>query len=56
MLCGGKRAVRGLERAEILLAASAGISDAAIADNVRVGGSQFTVPNSVTWKGTLTSH
>lgn len=39
MLSGGKHAVRKLKRAQILLAADAGISDAAIAGSVSVGGS-----------------
>jgi hypothetical protein len=39
MLSGGKHAVRKLKRAQILLAADAGISDAAIASSVSVGGS-----------------
>jgi len=39
MLSGGKHAARKLKRAQILLAADAGISDAAIAGSVSVGGS-----------------
>jgi transposase len=39
MLGGGKHAVRKLKRAQILLAADAGISDEAIAGSVSVGGS-----------------
>jgi transposase len=39
MLSGGKHAVRKLKRAQILLAADAGISDEAIASSVSVGGS-----------------
>src|SRR5471030_2006804 len=39
MLSGGKQAVRKLKRAQILLAANAGISDAVIAGSVSVGGS-----------------
>src|SRR5215467_2363130 len=39
MLSGGKHAARKLKRAQILLAADAGISDEAIASNVSVGGS-----------------
>jgi transposase len=39
MLSGGRHAVRKLKRAQILLAADAGISDAAIAGSVSVGGS-----------------
>jgi transposase len=39
MLSGGKHAVRKLKRAQILLAADAGISDAVIAGSVSVGGS-----------------
>ena len=39
MLSGGKRAVRKLKRAQILLAADAGVSDEAIASSVSVGGS-----------------
>ncbi len=39
MLSGGKHAARKLKRAQILLAADAGIGDEAIADSVSVGGS-----------------
>lgn len=39
MLSGGKHAVRKMKRAQILLAADAGIDDAAIASSVSVGGS-----------------
>jgi transposase len=39
MLSGGKHAVRKLKRAQILLAADAGVSDEAIASTVSVGGS-----------------
>src|SRR5476649_1399926 len=39
MLSGGKHAVRKLKRAQILLAADAGISDATIAGSVSVGAS-----------------
>jgi transposase len=39
MLSGGKHAVRKLKRAQILLAADAGISDEAIASSISVGGS-----------------
>src|SRR5215470_7935152 len=39
MLSGGKHAARKLKRAQILLAADAGISDEAIANSVSVGGS-----------------
>src|SRR6202162_2075086 len=39
MLSGGKHAVRKLKRAQILLAANAGVSDEAIASSVSVGGS-----------------
>jgi len=39
MLSGGRHAVRKLKRAQILLAADAGVSDEAIADSVSVGGS-----------------
>jgi transposase len=39
MLSGGKHAVRKLKRAQILLAADAGIADETIADSVSVGGS-----------------
>jgi transposase len=39
MLSGGKHAVRKLKRAQILLAADAGIGDEAIAGSVSVGGS-----------------
>jgi len=39
MLSGGKHAVRKFKRAQILLAADAGIGDEAIADSVSVGGS-----------------
>ena len=39
LLSGGKRAVRKLKRAQILLAADAGASDETIASAVRVSGS-----------------
>ena len=39
MLSGGKHAARKLKRAQILLAADAGISDEAIASSISVGGS-----------------
>jgi hypothetical protein len=39
MLSGGKLAARKLKRAQILLAADAGISDEAIASSISVGGS-----------------
>ena len=39
MLSGGKHAVRKLKRAQILLAADAGVSDEAIVSSVSVGGS-----------------
>ena len=39
LLSGGKHAARKLKRAQILLAADAGVSDAAIATSVAVGGS-----------------
>jgi hypothetical protein len=39
MLSGGKHPVRKLKRAQILLAANAGVSDEAIASSVSVGGS-----------------
>jgi hypothetical protein len=39
LLSGGKQAVRKLKRAQILLAADAGVSDAEIAANVAASGS-----------------
>jgi hypothetical protein len=39
MLSGGRHAARKLKRAQILLAADAGISDEAIASSISVGGS-----------------
>jgi hypothetical protein len=39
LLCGGKQAARKLKRAQILLAADAGVSDDEIAASVGVGGS-----------------
>ena len=56
MLSGGKHAARKLKRAQILLAADAGIGDEAIADSISVGGSTFTGPNGASWKATLISH
>jgi hypothetical protein len=41
MLSGGKHAARKLKRAQILLAADAGISDEA---NPRINGAQFVAP------------
>ena len=49
MLSGGKHAVRKLKRAQILLAAEAGVSDEAIASSVSVGAS--TVPDQATLRG-----
>src|ERR1700689_4209946 len=42
LLSGGKHAVRRLKRAQILLAADAGISDAAIAGSVSAGGATIS--------------
>ncbi len=42
MLSGGRHAVRKRKRAQILLAADAGVSDEAIASSVSVGGSGQT--------------
>jgi hypothetical protein len=39
LLSGGKHAARKLKRAQILLAADAGVGDEAIAATVRIGGS-----------------
>ena len=39
LLAGGKHAVRNLKRAQILLAADAGMDDETIAKNIAVGGS-----------------
>jgi DNA-binding helix-hairpin-helix protein with protein kinase domain len=39
LLSGGKHAARQIKRAQILLAADAGVGDAAIAASVSVGGS-----------------
>ena len=39
MLCGGKQAARTLKRAQILLAADAGVPDETIAQSIAVGGS-----------------
>src|SRR6202030_414962 len=50
MLSGGKHAARKLKRAQILLAADAGIGDEAIADSISVGGPRFTGPNGASWK------
>ena len=52
MLSKGKRAVRKLKRAQILLAADAGMSDDAIATSVGVGGSTSSGPSSVSWWAT----
>ena len=45
MLSGGKHAARKLKRAQILLAADAGISDEAIASSISVGGSTVVEGN-----------
>ncbi len=50
MLSGGKHAVRKLRRAQILLAAEAGVSDEAIASSVSVGASTGAGPSDASWK------
>ena len=55
MLSGGNHAARKLKRAQILLAADAGIGAEAIADS-RLAGPRFTGPNGASLKATLTSH
>src|SRR5260370_20650944 len=46
LLSGGKQAARKLKRAQILLAADAGATDAAIAARFRVGGTTASRTNS----------
>jgi hypothetical protein len=48
LLSGGKHSVRKLKRAQILLAADAGVSDEAIANSVGVGGSTPSIGPSAT--------
>ena len=52
MLRKGKRAVRKLKRAQILLAADDGRSDDEIAGAVAVAGSTVTGPSGALWKAT----
>jgi hypothetical protein len=52
LLSGGKQAARKLKRAQILLAADAGVSDEKIAASVGVGGSRPSGGSSkATWRG-----
>ena len=48
LLSGGKHAARKLKRAQILLAADAGVGDEAIATSVGVGGSTVS-PSAALW-------
>jgi hypothetical protein len=54
MLRGGRHVVRKLKRAQILLAADAGINDEAIAASVSVGGSTVYRTKQRSWKATST--
>ena len=53
MLRGGKHAARRLKRAQILLAADTGVTDAVIAATVGVGGRRCIEPSVASWKATL---
>ena len=50
VLSGGKHAARKLKRAQILLAADAGVSDEMIAASVSVGGSTVYRTNDASWQ------
>ena len=51
LLSGGKQAARKLKRAQILLAADAGVADEEIATSVGVGGSTV-YPSGGSWRAT----
>jgi hypothetical protein len=55
LLSGGQHSARKLKRAQILLAADAGVSDDAIANSVSVGGSSCIGRNAASSKAILTS-
>ena len=52
LLSGGRQAARKLKRAQILLAADAGVGDEEIAASVGVGGRRCTAPNGGSWRAT----
>jgi hypothetical protein len=52
LLCGGKQAARKLKRAQILLAADAGVSDDEIAASVGVAARRCTGPSAGSWRAT----
>jgi hypothetical protein len=52
LLNGGKHAARKIKRAQILLAADAGVSDEVIASSLSVGGSRSTGPSGASCKAT----
>jgi hypothetical protein len=57
LLSGGRHAARKMKRAQILLAADAGVSDEAITSLSRSGlaARRFTGPNDASWKATWNS-
>ena len=53
LLCGGKQAARKLKRAQILLAADAGVSDDEIAASVSASAARrCTGPSAGSWRAT----
>ena len=56
LLNGGKYPARKIKRAQILLAADAGVSDEVIASSVSVVGSTCTEPNGASCKATWIWH
>ena len=52
LLSGGRQAARKLKRAQILLAADAGVGDEEIAASVGVGGSTVYRTNGGSWRAT----
>ena len=53
MLRGGKHAARRLKRAQILLAADTGVTEAVIATTVGSAGRRCIEPSVASWKATL---
>jgi hypothetical protein len=54
LLSGGRHPARRLKRAQILLAADAGVSDEDVAASIGVAGRRSTGPNGVSSKATWT--
>ena len=55
MLSGGKHAARKLKRAQILLAADAGVSDEVIAPSVRLAVRRCIGPSGASWRAISSS-